>query len=258
MPTIDKALGLLDHFSSSAPEIGLAKFCSLSGFDKGTVHRYLSTLRECGYVEQNSHTKAYRLGPALIRLAAVREQTVPLEKIVAPLLDTLAEHTHELVHAALALRTGMSALYVKDGGQGGTRVGFDEAEVLPFHATSSGIAFLAYGPEEYLHSITNETLATFTDLTADTAEKVHSLVSKTRKAGYAYSDQSYEAEVCSVAMPFFDTTTGVAIGTVAIATPRSRMRRKAFVKSLAQTSLQLSHNLGGQVQDDLSRKWKLL
>ena len=257
MPTIDKALGLLDHFSSSAPEIGLAKFCKLSGFDKGTVHRYLSTLRNCGYVDQNPLNKAYRLGPAFIRLAAVREQTVPLEKVVAPLLDTLAEQTHELVHAALALRTGMSALYVKDGGQVGTRVGFDEAEILPFHATSSGIAFLAYGPDEYLHSVTKGKLPSFTDLTADTAEKVHSLVSKTRKTGYAYSDQSYEAEVCSVAMPFFDTT-GVAIGTVAVATPRSRMKRNALVKTMAQTSLQLTHNLGGTVQDELSRKWNSL
>ena len=257
MPTIDKALGLLDHFSNNAPEIGLAKFCTLSGFDKGTVHRYLSTLRDCGYVEQNPVNKAYRLGPALIRLAVVREQTVPLEKVVAPLLDALAEQTNELVHAALASRTGMSALYVKDGGQGGTRVGFDEAEILPFHATSSGIAFLAYGPGEYLHSISNSTLPSFTDLTADTTEKVHSLAGKTRKAGYAYSDQSYEAEVCSVAMPFFDNTS-VAIGTVAIATPRSRMKRKALVKPLAQTSLQLTQNLGGTVPGDLSSKWNSL
>ena len=44
MPTIDKALGLLDHFSGTAPEIGLAEFRELSGFDKATVHRYLCLL----------------------------------------------------------------------------------------------------------------------------------------------------------------------------------------------------------------------
>ena len=182
---------------------------------------------------------------------------MPLEKVVAPLLDTLAEQTNELVHAALALRTGMSALYTKDGGQSGTRVGFDEAEILPFHATSSGIAFLAYGPEDYLHAISNSALSSFTDLTADTTQKVQSLISETRKAGYAFSDQFYEAEVCSVAMPFFDKT-NVAIGTVAVATPRSRMKRKALVKPLAQTSLQLTQNLGGTVPGDLSSKWNSL
>jgi len=257
MPTIDKALGLLNHFSSTAPEITLAQFRELSGFDKATVHRYLTTLRQCGYVEQNPHSKAYRLGPALIRLAAVREKTVPLKRIAAPLLDALADQIGELVHAALAQQTGMSALYAKDGGHGGTRVDFDEAEILPFHATSSGLAFLAFGPEEYLQSVTSQALQAYTDATPDTSDKVKSLVSKSKKAGYAYAAQSYESEVCTVAVPFFNTG-GTAIGTVAIATPRSRMDRDSYAKKLADTSQQFTRHLGGNVPGNLSAIWNSL
>jgi len=258
MPTIDKALGLLDYFSASTPEIGLAKFRELSTFDKGTVYRYLCSLRDCGYVEQNPHTKAYRLGPAIIRLAAVRETTVPLQKIAAPLVDELADQTGELVHAALAQRNGMSTLYVKDGGCGGTRVGFDEAEILPFHATSSGVAFLAFGPEDYLASVIElNALPSFTETTAVMPEKVKSLVNRSKKAGYAWSNQSYDAEVCSVAVPFFNTT-GTAMGTLAIATPRSRMKRKLYAKNLAQNSQRLTQNLGGKLPDKVAAIWNVL
>ena len=255
MPTIDKALGLLDYFSASTPEIGLAKFRELSTFDKGTVYRYLCSLRDCGYVEQNPQTKAYRLGPAIIRLAAVRETTVPLQSIAAPLIDELADQTGELVHAALAQRNGMSALYVKDGGYGGTRVGFDDSELLPLHATSSGIAFLAFGPDQYLASvIEHETLPSFTESTPVTPEKITSLVTRSKKAGYACLNQSYEAEICSVAVPLFNTV-GIAMGTLAIATPRARMKRKLFVKQLALTSQHFTQNLGGKVPDTIAAKW---
>ena len=47
MSTIEKALGLLDYFSEDTPEIGLSDFKTLTKYDKGTTHRYLSALREC-------------------------------------------------------------------------------------------------------------------------------------------------------------------------------------------------------------------
>ena len=257
MPTIDKALGLLDHFSGTAPEIGLAEFRELSGFDKATVHRYLTTLRQCGYVEQNPDNKAYRLGPALIRLATVREKTVPLKRIAAPLLGALADQIGELVHAALPQQTGMSSLYAKDGGHGSTRVDFDESEVLPLHATSSGLAFLAFGPVEFFQSVISKALPAYTFATPNTSEKVKSLVSNSKKAGYAYAEQLYESEVCSVAVPFFNIA-GTAIGTLAIATPRSRMNRNMYAKKLADTSQRFTRQLGGSVPDDLLEIWNSL
>ena len=73
MGTITKALELLNLFSRTKPEIGLMEFARLSGRDKATVHRHLTELEENGFVEQHPQTRAYRLGPAILRLTAVRE-----------------------------------------------------------------------------------------------------------------------------------------------------------------------------------------
>ena len=260
MSTVKKALGLLEYFSSGTPEIGLSEFKDLTKFDKGTVYRYLTSLCECGFLEQNLSTKAYRLGPAVIRLAAVREITVPLVNLVAPFMEQLASDTHELVHAAIPQRNAMSTLYVVDGGHSGTRVGFDRAELLPFHATSSGIAMLAFGPQKLLKTTLAKGLKKFTNETSISTQAVDALIIKARAAGYAFANQSFEDEVCSVAVPFFGPSE-FAIGTIAIATPASRMSddmRERSVAQLTEVSTQLTVDLGGKVPANVSNIWSQL
>ncbi len=257
MSTIEKALGLLEHFSVNSPEIGLSEFKRRTALDKGTLHRYLTSLRNCGFLEQNRTTRAYRLGPAFIRLSTVREKTVPLAKLAAAEVEKVASELHELVHAALPQSNGMSALYASDGGYAGTRVGFDEAEILPFHATSSGIAMLAFGPAELEEAGLAGKLQKFTSQTPVTHDETRALVAKTKESGFAITNESFEDDVCSVAVPFFDHSE-LAIGTIAIATPAARMTREmqALAKeALVRASTELSRNLGGRVPDILARKW---
>lgn len=257
MSTVTKALGLLEYFSKSRPEIGLSDFTQLTKFDKGTVFRYLTALRDQGFLDQNPLTKAYRLGPAFIRLAAVREITVPLVSLVAPVVDRLAETTHELVHAALPQMKGMSTLHYLDGGHGGIRVGFDGADLLPFHATSSGIAMLAFGhPDLFKNAVSGE-FVKFTNQTSIQVEDLTQRVEQVRNEGFAASNQWFEADVCSVALPFFDGK-GIALGTISIATPSSRMNddaRADLVHTLVPACTTLTTTLGGRVPTSVSSIW---
>ncbi len=258
MSTIKKALGLLEHFSSNTPEIGLAEFATRSGFDKGTVHRYLTNLRDAGFLEQNPMTRAYRLGPAIIRLAAVREQTVPLLSIVAPPLRRFAETIGELVHAALPQAGGMSSLCFDDGGYNGTRVGLDEADVLPYHATSSGIAMLAFGAPK--PGPKDAPLTSFTDSTPVSVDDLNARIKQAQATGYAFADQYFETDVRSVAVPFFGPS-GTAIGTLAIATPSARMDtadQRRFAAGLGGLSIEITKDLAGTVPPALLQKWGAL
>lgn len=257
MSTVEKALGLLEHFSTQSPEIGLSDFKKLTDFDKGTTHRYLSSLKECGFLEQNPTTKAYRLGPALIRLSVVREKTVPLINTVASHVDKIASEIRELVHASVPQPGGMSLLYAADGGSSGTRVALDEAELLPFYATSSGIAQLAFGTVAMREKALATPITQYTDHTPRTCDDIHALIAKTQANGAAFADRSFEEDVCSVAVPFFDHTAH-AMGTIAIATPAARMppkNRMAFIATLTEASLALTESLGGKIPADLYEIW---
>lgn len=257
MSTIERALGLLEHFSSQTPEIGLSDFKRLTDFDKGTIHRYLTSLKKCGFLEQNPTTRAYRLGPALVRLSAVREKTVPLRRIVAVEVDRIAADIRELVHASVPQSGGMSMLYAVDGGISGTRVALDEAEILPFYGTSSGIAQLAFGSASLRERVLASEIKAYTNHTPKTRAEVEKLISEAQARGVAIADETYEADVSSVAVPFFNDSK-VAVGTIAVATPSGRMTpalRLRIVKALTQSGTVLTRNLGGSVPDHIHTAW---
>ena len=257
MSTVEKALVLLDHFSEKTPEIGLSELTRMTKLDKGTLHRYLTSLRDCGFLEQVPTTRAYRLGPAVIRLAAVREATVPLVTTTAMHLDKIAAETQELVHAGLPQPKGLSTLYAVDGGHRGTRVSFSASEFLPYHATSSGIAMLAFGPPELEAKVLKAKRTQYTDHTIIDGAEITRQIEAARVQGVAFTDQSYEAEVTSVAVPFFDNGPH-AIGTIAVATPTSRMTAEMkdnATRAIILASINLSRNLGGRVPEQLASIW---
>ncbi len=257
MSTIEKALGLLEYFSASRPDIGLSEFKTLTGVDKGTLHRHLTALRNCGYLEQHHTTRAYRLGPAVIRLSIVREKTVPLVKTVESYIDRLSESVQELAHAALPEKKGMTSIYSKDAGSHGTRVSFDEAEILPFHATSSGIAMLAFSDQDVVNCVLSKPLESYTTTTATDAKDVQALITRAHASGIASANQSYETEVISYAVPFFGAD-GEAIGTIAIAAPASRMDAalaEQCSNALVAAGQSLSRDLSGHIPPHIAGIW---
>jgi len=95
MGTVAKALSLLTLFNQSRPEIGLSDVTRLSGLNKATAYRLLSELQAQGFVEQVGTDRAYRLGPEIMRLAALREAAVPLLSVAREVLDRLCTATGE-------------------------------------------------------------------------------------------------------------------------------------------------------------------
>lgn len=258
MGTITKALDLLNYFSESAGEIGLADFTKRSGRDKATVHRYLIELMNSGFLEQDQITRQYRLGPAILRLAAVRERTFPARNAVASSVDALSNETGELVHVSLLQSNGLSTLYHKDAMLHGTRVHFNEAAILPLHATSSGIAMLAFGSDELLKQLTSKTLKKYTDKTLTKPAELLAAVDQARSNGVAFSDQGFEDDVYSVAVPIYDKHQ-CATGTVAIAVPLSRKRKlfdNSFISDLKSTGALITEKLGGIVPEATKKIWE--
>jgi len=101
MSSTSKTLALLAYFSPAQPEIGLSQLCRQAGRDKATTYRHLQALEDAGFVEQNPATKHYRLGPALLQLAQIREETVPRKAGAETVLDGLVDTTGETAHVSV-------------------------------------------------------------------------------------------------------------------------------------------------------------
>ncbi|MGB0853351.1 MAG: IclR family transcriptional regulator [Pikeienuella sp.] len=255
MGTITKALDLLHHFSASRPEIGLSEFARLAGRDKATVHRHLTELAACGFVEQAPGARAYRLGPALPRLNAMRERTFPARAVIAPIVDRLANMVGELVHASTLKGDILLPLCHADAHVFGVRINFDETEVLPLHATASGLSLLAFGPASLSRQLAKRQIARFTDHTETDLSKLTQLVEDTRARGFGLSDAYFEDDVFAIAAPCFGGD-GIATGAIAIAAPYNRARRDDHAPLLLTAAADITRALGGAVPDNVERLWR--
>jgi DNA-binding IclR family transcriptional regulator len=260
MGTITKALRLLSHFSSDRGEIGLASFVRLSGGDKATVRRHLVELEANGFLEQHPETRKYRLGPALLRLASVREKHFPIRSAVVPVVDQLADTLGELVHASLLQGAYMSPLYHADPLRHGLRVIFDQGEMLPLHATSSGLTMMAFGPEGVIDTALSVDMSSYAPNTIITRSDMLHLIQQIRAVGYGYSDQFYTRDIMSFGMPFFGPE-GEAIGTLAVPLPRSRLndaKKAEILRGLRDACSAATQSCGGDVPVHLQQIWQAL
>lgn len=237
MGTVSKALTLLELFTHARPEIGLSDITRLSGLNKATAYRLLGELQAQGFVEQTGPDRAYRLGPELLRLAALREAAVPLMSVSRDILDRLCAATGETAHVSLIRGTRLNTLAHRYSSRHATRVMMDDAEVLAFHATGSGLAVLAFAPDDFITRVLTPPLHRFTPRTMTDPARIRAALEPVRRDGIAESVGGFEADVHSHAAPVFGPDQR-PIGALAVAAPVARMN--AALKSVIRAELSRS------------------
>ncbi|MCC7321604.1 MAG: helix-turn-helix domain-containing protein, partial [Rubellimicrobium sp.] len=195
MGTVSKALDLLDLFSRAQPRIGLSELSRQAGVNKATCFRLMSELQSRGLVEQVGAGREYRLGPAILRLAALREAEVPTRDAMQPVLQALARATGETAHLAQIVAGELRMLSYAYSPAHAMRVMMEDADILPFHATSSGLVVLAHLAPSARAAILARPLAAVTPQTLTDADAVAGRLGQIRATGLAESIGGFEADV---------------------------------------------------------------
>lgn len=248
MRTVEKALKILDLFSIHQPEAGLSEIARQAHLDKATTLRMLSALVRQGFVEQHPESKKYRLGKAVLKLARVRETSFPVVALLQPVLKKLATLTGETAHASLATATALMTVGVAEP-QRATRVFVDPSQPLPFHATASGICYLAFAPEGVAEEILESwSLKAYTETTRTTANGLRAEIETARQQGFAVAEGSFESDVIGCAAPMFDWS-GHASGAIAVATVAARAtaeHRAAIASSVLRAAVEVTRATGAE------------
>lgn len=228
MQTVDKALRLLGFFSEGRPAIGLSEIARLSGFNKATARRLLVALENHGFVEQDDKTRAYRLGPGLLRLARVREAISPVQEVVRPIMNELVARIGETAHFSMYAGGSLATIGLVESTKS-NRVMLERGEVIPLHATASGLAFMAFARPEIVEEALNKKLTRHTSFTITDSNELRERLSLVATDGVAVANSSYEDGVCGVAAPVVGQD-GFSRGAIAIAAPASRAKREVIAE----------------------------
>ena len=219
MKTVDKALSVLDQFSLDHTEIGLSELARMADLDKAATRRLLVAMEKHGFIEQHQQTRKYRLGHGFLRLARIREATVPLAKAAQEVSDWLVNQTGETAHVAVPTAHGMATVAHRLPRRGHV-VTVEPAQILLFHATASGLAFMAFASDSRKEAALTQRREKITEATLTSKTDVLQAIKKTRHQGFARTTDTFETGVASIAIPFFADAVDPA-GTVALALPRA-------------------------------------
>ena len=220
-PIVDSlatALSLLDFFTTSEPELSLGQLSEKSGLYKSRIHRLCGTLVFSGFLVRMPWA-SYRLGPKLMALGKIYENTNSIITTSRPIMKELAAGTGESV-ALFALDGESSFCLVREYGASRLVFAIQEGDHMHLHASAAGRILLSYGSDELRQKVLNaKTLERFTPLTIVDPQLILEELSEIKKKGYAVNRGERELEVAAIAAPIYNhekqvTTSLVMVGPV--------------------------------------------
>jgi IclR family acetate operon transcriptional repressor len=199
--SIDRAVKLLEAVAAAPEPETAPALADATGLNRSTAWRILATLEHHGLVERDPETNRYRLGFAVLRLAAAGGHE-PLVRLAHPLLRRLADDTGETVNLAVARR--LELVYADQVQARHVMAPNWLGHTVPLHATSTGKAFLAALPEHELEHLAG--LERFTDTTITDADALRDELAAVRERGFAVSHGELEPALWGVSAAALDAS----------------------------------------------------
>ncbi len=220
---VDKAFTALQALSQAERDMDLAGLAEQTGLPKSTLVRLLHTMKLHNIVQQDSKTRRYRLGWALIHLGKAAEHQFDFERIVRPYLEQLANETSET--ASFAALEGTRAVYLAQVLTDSIIRGVPPiGSELPLHCTAVGKVLLTSFSDEQIANLAAEHgLPRLTENTIDNTEQLRREVALVAERGYAMDNEEAERGGRCIAAPIHDDS-GQVIAALSITGPTSRIQ----------------------------------
>ena len=242
--SVEKTMKTLELLAEKG-ELSVAEAATYLGMNRSTCHRFLATLKELGYVIQNtlSHYKLsfriFELGMKVANNLEVRQNARPYMKELSTLFNETVNlgywNQKEIIH--IDKIDSLEILRIDPGI--GSRV--------PAYCTALGKAILAFLPEEELNIfLTSVPLKAITPNTITTKEEIIKELEKIRKQGFAVDHEELCIGLRCVASPVFDYT-GYPSYSVSVAGPSSRINKEKVTiikKEIRRVCREFSKSLG--------------
>jgi len=227
--SIGRGFAIIEEIARNRDGIGLADLSKRVGLHNSTTFHLVKTMVSLGYVRQMKDSKRYRIGRPLFALAASALDEVEMMSLAAPVLDELARTSGESAHFSVPMGDAVVVL-ARTSGPGAFQLSDRVGVVRPAHCTALGkimLAALVPGPfESYLQ---RAELKANTPKSITTAEHLAREIAEVRRAGLAFDDGEFDAEVRCVALPVRDFS-GRVIGAIGISGPVWRLSIEALQK----------------------------
>jgi len=225
--TVHTVSRILSLFSLEREEIGVREVSQILGLSPGSIHRLLSSMEGCGFLQKNVNRK-YRLGERIFEFGLLFPLHSPLRKIVRPHAEDLAKTFRTNVQLAIPRKTQPYSAIIID------RIVSLEDPIFhslpftfdaPFHCSALGKSILAFLlPEEKKEVLREMVLTRYTKNTITRMKLLKAELNKIQKNGFSVDrGEIFEGLYC-VGAPIFQN--GRLVGSLSLSDSIGRINDK--------------------------------
>jgi DNA-binding IclR family transcriptional regulator len=199
-----RGLEILNLFSKEHRTLTMTEVVQLTGYNKATVYRVLSTLESLGYLERDLNSKRYRPGLKVLALGFSAINQFDVRQVAHPYLQDIVQELE--LTASLGILDNLSVVYIdriRSRAVVGVLLGLGGR--IPAHCSSMGKALLAHlHPEELRARLLNVSFEPCTARSISTVEQLWVELDQVQRTGYAINDGELNSGLRAIAAPIFD------------------------------------------------------
>lgn len=227
---------------------GVREIAQAINMHPSTVHRVLSALEHEGLVQRVDGGR-YQLGLEFFRLAWRSTSQFAVRDISLPILQKLAAASEETALLGLYDPARREILFAASAESVHTlRYVVDLNKWLPIHCGASGLAILAFLPDEEVDAVIRETgLTPVTDATITDPNELRRSLALIRERGYALTRGQRIAAAVGIAAPIWGSN-GNVVGDVMVTVPEHRFAHEGerqLAELVTDAAAEITRLIGG-------------
>ncbi|MFO7545753.1 MAG: IclR family transcriptional regulator [Trueperaceae bacterium] len=246
--SLDRAVAILDAFTPLRRSLTLSDVAQHVGLGTSTSHRLLRSLVAHGLLKRDEASKAYSLGPHVLRLARAAAGALDLRELARPVMIRLRDAAGETVGLhELRDANHRTVIDQVESHQPLRRTYTGLGEPIPLHQGAPGKALLAFQPAGARAALLERPLEAANERTIVDPDALHAELDDVRLRGFAVSYGERVGGIHTVAAPVFDHA-GVAVASLSVTGPAMRMPAERLlelaplvVAAAAELSAALGH-----------------
>lgn len=225
--SLERALDILNIMYDNGGKISVTELSKIMGQHRSTVYRTLNTLYQKDFLQKDSRTSVYSLGPRVLTLGLVAATNMPLAKIAKPHLAYLTSKYE--VNAAILIIEGeerdKSCVFCLNQYLDVSSTTLlstpSQCETSNAYRPATGLCFVANNikgemtvENEYIidnwHKLSKKIIKSNYNIQSFIKE-----LNEIKKQGYAFENESFIQGQIAVACPIFNSS-GKAVATLSI------------------------------------------
>ncbi len=244
--SLARGLMILESSSHGSFRMSLAEISRVTHTPKASAYRLLKTLTELNYLKYDERHKEYYLGPKVLSLGFSVVQSLEIQEIIRPYLQSLSRACAKTVNFAVLDDTEMvyiERIRAPDAREFTISIG----SRIPIYSTAVGRIVMAHMEAGKLKDILGR-LDSGPDSAPFIADRpaLFRRLESIRLRGYARADEEYLQGAGAVAAPVFDSEGIIGGINLVVARPMVTMDEldKEYAPKLVRAAREISHALG--------------